>query len=405
MKKFEHPYWRLLMHMFIMCMTENIGGTDQLNITQSATFICPITNQPFNYSKYVFEGMKRNVTGVRKDKFIKFIMYPTFLIALEKFGQFAETEEVAVELVIVQPEPVNASPVNIPVNAIIAKEHVVQAAVEEEPELLPEAEVSSAVSTFQPVISTESLGLLIKSVTEKMGNPPFDPLFQSEEQTAEDPKDPDTQQVKRRRDLPPGVYIEQNKDQPTTAAEDDDGLYDFDFEKDTTATAVDTKTWFDFDVDTTRMYVDVNLTEIPVGANVSAPIIESTQAVTVAIASSSGTVRNHVVQRDEEKIVVLVQDSIHKDVKIIQLEDTIVQKNRHIDQLQGDVSLLFNMLSDLRGKLEKKFGDAFSDPTDTDSRRKSEEDRARDFAKDDAERAAAMDHYFKKSTKMLTKQR
>ncbi|KAJ0576247.1 hypothetical protein HanOQP8_Chr05g0179691 [Helianthus annuus] len=75
-KKFVHPYWRLLVHMFILCMTENRGGTDQLNITQSAALVCLITNQPLNYSKYIFEGMKRNVTGVRKDKFL---MYPRFL--------------------------------------------------------------------------------------------------------------------------------------------------------------------------------------------------------------------------------------------------------------------------------------------------------------------------------------
>ncbi|MFS7919470.1 hypothetical protein Hanom_Chr03g00213021 [Helianthus anomalus] len=446
MKKFVHPYWRLLMLMFIMCMTENRGGTYQLNITQSAAFICLITNQPFNYSKYVFEGMKRNVTGVQKDKFI---MYPRFLQMifnarysdLERTGNTLDLkpmgptcfEEVAVEPVIVQPEPVNAALVNIPVNVIIVEEHVVQATAEERPEveilttnsddegmeiscddndeveLPPEAEVSPAVSTFQLVISAESLDLLIKSVTKKMVNPPSDPSVQSEDQMTEDQKDLDTQQVKRRRRDPrPGVYIEKNKDQPTTAAEDEDGLYDFDFEKDTTATAVDTETWFDFDVDTTRIDVDVNLTEI--------------LPVTAAIESSSSTVRDEPCsssgKRPEEpltmpyvddssnddefismremkkRIVVLVQDSIHKDAMIIQLKDTMVQKN----QLQGGVSLLFNMVCDLCGKLVKKFGDAFSDPADMDSRRKAKEDEARAFAKDDAERAASMDHYFKKVT-------
>ncbi|MFS7965413.1 hypothetical protein Hanom_Chr09g00761951 [Helianthus anomalus] len=95
----------------------------------------------------------------------------------------------------------------------------------------------------------------------------------------------------------------------------------------------------------------------------------------------------------KKRIVVLEQDSIHKDARIIQIEDTIVQKNRQIDQLQGDVSLLFNMVYDLHEKLEKKFGDEFSDPTDTKRRRKAEEDRARDFAKDDADRAAAMEYW------------
>ncbi|MFS7969194.1 hypothetical protein Hanom_Chr09g00806271 [Helianthus anomalus] len=49
-KKFVHLYWRLLVHMFILCMTENRGGTDQLNISQSAAFVSLKTNQPFNYS-------------------------------------------------------------------------------------------------------------------------------------------------------------------------------------------------------------------------------------------------------------------------------------------------------------------------------------------------------------------
>ncbi|KAJ0625990.1 hypothetical protein HanPSC8_Chr01g0008381 [Helianthus annuus] len=300
MKKFVHPYWRLLMHMFMMCMTENRGGTDQLSITQSAAFLCLIKNQAYNYSKYVFEGMKRNVIGVRKDKFI---MYPRFLqmifnarssnlkrtgntldhkpicpscfgsqtpkkgktsmfegtIVLEKFGQFAKTKEVMVEPANVQPQ---AAPVNVPVNVVIAKEQVVQVATNKEPEkeiltinsddegivisydedddeLPPEAEVSSVVSTIQPVITAESLALLLKSVTEKMGNPLSDSSVQSEKPTAENPKDPDSQQVKRgRRDPRHGVFIEQGKDQHVIDHEDEDCLYKFDFEsaKETTET-------------------------------------------------------------------------------------------------------------------------------------------------------------------------
>ncbi|KAF5768319.1 hypothetical protein HanRHA438_Chr14g0645681 [Helianthus annuus] len=100
----------------------------------------------------------------------------------------------------------------------------------------------------------------------------------------------------------------------------------------------------------------------------------------------------------KKRLVVLEQDSIHKDAKIVQLEDTIVQKNQQIDQLQGDVSLLFNMVYDLRGKLEKKFGREFTDPTDIENRRKADADRARAFAKDDAKRNAAMEHYFERVT-------
>ncbi|KAF5805163.1 hypothetical protein HanRHA438_Chr05g0215641 [Helianthus annuus] len=264
-KKFVHPYWCLLVHMFILCMSENRGGTDQLNITQSAALVCLITNQPFNYSKYIFEGVKRNVTGVRKDKFL---MYPRFLqmifnarypelvrsgntlelkpmgpacfgaltpkkgtkkkfeglIPLEKFGHFTKIEDVAADPVIVQPAPVNAAQINAPVNAIVAEEHALQGAAENEPEteihtinsddegieiscddedeaeLPPEADVSSAVSPVQlPVISSESLSQLLKSITEKMGNPPSNPLVHVEEQTSSDPKDPDSLPLKRKR--------------------------------------------------------------------------------------------------------------------------------------------------------------------------------------------------------------
>ncbi|MFS7943186.1 hypothetical protein Hanom_Chr06g00497301 [Helianthus anomalus] len=287
------------------------------NITQSAALVCLITNEPFNYLKYIFEGMKRNVTGVRNDKLL---MYPRFLqmilnarypelgrsgntlelkpmgpacfgaltpkkgtkkkfeglIPLEKFGQFAETEDVVAEPVLVQPVPVNAAQINATVNAMIAEEYDVQGVAEDEPEiqvhtitsdderieiscddedeaeLPPEADDSSVVSTVQmPVISSESLSQLLKSITEKIGNHPSNPSVHIEEQTSSDPKDPDSLPLKRkRRDPRLGMYVEQNKDQSMNEAEDDDGLYDFDFEKNVTSTTEDI---FEFNVDTQRI--------------------------------------------------------------------------------------------------------------------------------------------------------
>jgi len=76
----------------------------------------------------------------------------------------------------------------------------------------------------------------------------------------------------------------------------------------------------------------------------------------------------------------------------------VAQKDKQIDQLQGDVSLLFSLVYDLRGKLEKKFGEEFSDPVDAEERQKAEEERAQAFAKDNTDRAAAMDEYFKRIT-------
>ncbi|MFS7978080.1 hypothetical protein Hanom_Chr10g00911421 [Helianthus anomalus] len=387
-KKFVHPYWRLLGHMFILCMTEKRGGTDQLKITRSAAFVCLITNQAFNYSKFIFEGTKRNVTGVRKDKFI---MYPRFLqmifnarypelkrsgntlelkpmghacfgalttkkgteknfegpVPLEKFVQFSETEDVAAEPVLHVVQGAAKKEPDTEILTINSDDEGIEISYDDddddEVELPPEAEVSSVVSAVQPVITSESLALLLKSTTEKMGSPPFDPLVQIDEQTL---KDPEIQQVKkRRRDPRPSVYVEQNKDQST--------------EKDAsaTATATATDTVFDFDVDTSIMVVDDTSTEIPVTTTVTASIIDSTPPVTTAIASSSGTIHEEpcsssgkrseeqlrmpfvddssddddefITMREMKKIMIfLEQDSIHKDAKIIQLEDTIMQKNQ-----------------------------------------------------------------------------
>ncbi|MFS8007169.1 hypothetical protein Hanom_Chr14g01257811 [Helianthus anomalus] len=147
------------------------------------------------------------------------------------------------------------------------------------------------------------------------------------------------------------MYVEQSQDQPTNDSEEEDGLYDFDFEKNIIDTA--TETVFDFDVDTQRMDVDVTSTEIPVTTTVTtlvtttvtAPVIVSTPPVTTAIAGSSRTIHEKPCsssgKRPEEplrmpfdddssdddelinmremkkRMIVLEQDSIHKDAKII----------------------------------------------------------------------------------------
>ncbi|KAJ0592427.1 hypothetical protein HanRHA438_Chr03g0112831 [Helianthus annuus] len=354
-------------------------------------------------------------------------------IPLEKFGQFAETEDVIAEPVQVQPASVNAAQINSPINAMVAEEHDVQGAAEDEPEteILTINSDDEGIEIMCDSGDDEELPLEnevdIVFVTEKMGNPPSNLPVSNKEPPNEDPKDPDSLPVKRkRRDPRLGMYVEQNKDQPMNDAEDDDGLYDFDFEKNVTDTTTATEDIFEFDVYTQRMNVEIPTADTSVPTSVSDPIIVSTPSVTTTPAGPSGVIHEKPCsssgKRPEEplrmmfdedssddddfismrelkkRLVVLEQDSIHKDSKIIQLEDTIVQKNQQIDQLQGDVNLLFNMVYDLRGKLEKKFGQECSDPTDVESRRKTAEDRARAFAKDDAERNAAMEHYFKRVT-------
>ncbi|KAJ0958118.1 hypothetical protein HanPSC8_Chr01g0035431 [Helianthus annuus] len=478
-KKFVHPYWRLLLHMFLLCMTENRGGIDQLNITQSAALMFVITNEPFNYSRYILEAMKRNAIGLRKDKFL---MYPRFvqmilngrypelkrsgntlelkpmgpscfgalttkkgtekkfegLIELEKFGQFAETEDVGENPVMARSVPERS----VSARAIVAEEHDIPRRVEGEPEPeritinsddegveimcnsdddieLPPEVNADAVPTVEPVITAESLAMLIKSVTDKMGNPPSD-LSVSTEEPVESPRDSDSIPLKRkRRDPRPGMFVEQGKDQSVNIADDDEGLYDFDFEKNVSDTTTTAENIFEFDVGTqgddiatmdvevqneTGPNVEVHNEAGPSGIVDAGPsgIVHEEPAsssgkrpeepLRMPFDSDSSDEDEFISMRDMKKrMVVLEQDSIHKDAKIIQLEDTIVKKDKQIEQLQGDVSLLFNIVYDLRGKLEKKFGQEFSDPTDVENRRKA-------IAKDDAERSAAMEKYFTRVT-------
>ncbi|KAJ0455912.1 hypothetical protein HanIR_Chr15g0756441 [Helianthus annuus] len=398
-KKFVHPYWRLLLHMFLLCMTENRGGIDQLNTTQTAAVICVITNEPFNYSRYVLEAMKRNAIGLRKDKFL---MYPRFvqmilnarypelrrlgnilelkpmgpscfgtlttkkgtekkfegLIELEKFGQFAETEDVV-------ENPVRAQAV--PARAIVAEEHDIQRSIENEPE--PEritinsddegVEIAcdSDDDDFElpPEVNADAVST---KVADTMGNPPTN-LSVSTEEPEESPRDSDDIPLKRkRRDPRPGMFIERSKDQSVTVADDAEGLYKFDFETNVDDTTTTTDSFFESDA---------------------------------GIQGDDTVMANVEAQHEAKRLVVLEQDSIHKDAKIIQLEDTIVKKDQQIEQLQGDVGLLFNIVYDLRGKLEKKFGQEFSDPTDVENRKKA-------FEKDNAEKAAAMEKYFERVT-------
>ncbi|KAL9999536.1 hypothetical protein Hdeb2414_s0474g00901251 [Helianthus debilis subsp. tardiflorus] len=431
-KKFVHPYWRLLLHMFLLCMTENRGGIDQLNTTQTAALICVITNEPFNYSRYVLEAMKRNAIGLRKDKFL---MYPRFgLIELEKFGQFAETEDVGENPVMAQ---------DVPARAIVAEEHDIQRRAENEPEPeritinsddegveitcdsddddieLPPEVNTDAVSTGNPVISAENLALLIKKVTDQMGNPPSN-LSVSTEEPEESPRDSDSIPLKRkRRDPRPGMFIEQGKDQSVTVADDTEGLYDFDFEKNVDDTTTTAENFFEFDAgthgdDTVMTNVEIQSKAVPnievhteagpsgiVSAGPSGVAHEEpgsssgkrpVEPLRMPFDSDSSDGDEFISMREMKKrLVVLEQDSIHKDAKIVQLEDTIVKKDQQIEQLQGDVSLLFNIVYDLRGKLEKKFGQEFSDPTDVENRKKA-------FEKDNAERNAAMEKYFERVT-------
>ena len=75
-KKLLHPYWRLLFHVFFSCLTGRKGGSDEIPQKGSSAVVALVMNWDYNFSKYVFEEMKSNITKPKKDKFA---MFPRFL--------------------------------------------------------------------------------------------------------------------------------------------------------------------------------------------------------------------------------------------------------------------------------------------------------------------------------------
>ncbi|MFS7993368.1 hypothetical protein Hanom_Chr12g01093221 [Helianthus anomalus] len=89
-KKLLHPYWRLLVHMYLVCISGNKSGIDTLTIRQSSGLVSLVEGWKFNYSKCVFDNMMVNVKTLNKKYWFKF---PRFLqmILEAKYSQLQPT--------------------------------------------------------------------------------------------------------------------------------------------------------------------------------------------------------------------------------------------------------------------------------------------------------------------------
>ncbi|GKB72221.1 putative ribonuclease H-like domain-containing protein, partial [Tanacetum coccineum] len=75
-KEFFSPQWKFIIHTILQ-----IYAWNEFSSTMASTIICLATNQKFNFSKYIFERMVKNLENVSG----KFLMYPRFVkVFLEK---------------------------------------------------------------------------------------------------------------------------------------------------------------------------------------------------------------------------------------------------------------------------------------------------------------------------------
>ncbi|GJY59205.1 hypothetical protein Tco_0459097 [Tanacetum coccineum] len=70
-KAFFSPQWKFLIHTILQCLSAKITAWNEFSSTIASVIICLATNQKFNFSKYIFDNMVRNLDGG-----VKFLMYP-----------------------------------------------------------------------------------------------------------------------------------------------------------------------------------------------------------------------------------------------------------------------------------------------------------------------------------------
>ncbi|GKD20084.1 hypothetical protein Tco_1221787 [Tanacetum coccineum] len=71
---FSHQ-WKFLVHTILQCLSPKKTAWNEFSSHIASAIICLATNQKFNFSKMVFDGMTRNLDSLSA----KFLMYPRFL--------------------------------------------------------------------------------------------------------------------------------------------------------------------------------------------------------------------------------------------------------------------------------------------------------------------------------------
>ncbi|GKD82600.1 hypothetical protein Tco_1349439 [Tanacetum coccineum] len=70
------PQWKYLIHTILYCLSSKSTSWNEFSTNIASAVICLATNQKFNFSKLIFDGMLRNLDNPKK----KFLMYPRFLM-------------------------------------------------------------------------------------------------------------------------------------------------------------------------------------------------------------------------------------------------------------------------------------------------------------------------------------
>ncbi|GKC68903.1 hypothetical protein Tco_1114786 [Tanacetum coccineum] len=74
------PQWRFFIHTILHCLSPKKSSWEQFRSNIATSIICLATNRTFNFSKFIFDAMVKNLDNPHK-----FLMYPIFIqICLNK---------------------------------------------------------------------------------------------------------------------------------------------------------------------------------------------------------------------------------------------------------------------------------------------------------------------------------
>ncbi|GJU71654.1 putative ribonuclease H-like domain-containing protein [Tanacetum coccineum] len=70
-KAFFSPQWKFIIHTILQCLSAKTAAWNEFSSTMASAVICLATNKKFNFSKYIFDNMVKNLEGG-----VKFLMCP-----------------------------------------------------------------------------------------------------------------------------------------------------------------------------------------------------------------------------------------------------------------------------------------------------------------------------------------
>ncbi|GKA11072.1 hypothetical protein Tco_0690505 [Tanacetum coccineum] len=73
-KAYFSSQWKFLIHTILQCLSAKTTAWNEFSSTMASAIICLATNQKFNFSKYIFDHMMKNLEGE-----VKFLMYTRFV--------------------------------------------------------------------------------------------------------------------------------------------------------------------------------------------------------------------------------------------------------------------------------------------------------------------------------------